>query len=68
MDQDIINRVFANTLQESQVGTSGEVGTGLGLNITKELIGLQSGELAFESETGQGTTVIVTLPLYKEES
>ncbi len=68
MDQDIINRVFANTLQESQVGTSGEVGTGLGLNITKELIGLQSGELNFKSEIGQGTTVIVTLPLYETES
>ncbi|WP_425423011.1 ATP-binding protein [Phaeodactylibacter xiamenensis] len=68
MEQEIINRVFSSTLQESRVGTSGEVGTGLGLNITKELIGLQSGELAFESKTGQGTTVIVTLPLYEEES
>jgi signal transduction histidine kinase/sugar lactone lactonase YvrE len=68
MTQETINRVFSSTLQESRVGTSGEVGTGLGLNITKELIDLQSGELAFENKTGQGTTVIVTLPLYKTES
>lgn len=67
MDQETINRVFSSTLQESRVGTSGEVGTGLGLNITKELIGLQSGELTFESEAGQGTTVIVALPLYEEK-
>jgi len=65
MDQEIINRVFSSTLQESRVGTSGEVGTGLGLNITKELIDLQSGELTFESKTDQGTTVTITLPLYE---
>ncbi len=68
MDQETINRVFSSTLQESQVGTSGEVGTGLGLNITKELIDLQSGNLAFESKTGQGTRVIISLPLYEAES
>ncbi|MEQ8706202.1 MAG: ATP-binding protein [Phaeodactylibacter sp.] len=66
MTPETIDRVTSNTLTQSQVGTSGEVGTGLGLNITRELIEKQSGSIAFESEVGIGTTVIITLPLHKK--
>jgi len=38
-------------------------GTGLGLAITKELIGLHGGTLKIESQIGEGTNVIVKLPL-----
>jgi signal transduction histidine kinase/CheY-like chemotaxis protein/HAMP domain-containing protein len=38
-------------------------GTGIGLLITKGLIELLGGELAFQSEQGVGTTVTVTLPV-----
>jgi signal transduction histidine kinase len=37
-------------------------GTGLGLVITKRLCNLMGGDIAVESETGQGTTFTVTLP------
>lgn len=38
-------------------------GTGLGLNITKRLIHLFSGDIQFESELGKGTVFVVTIPL-----
>ena len=38
-------------------------GTGLGLSITKELVDLHGGSLKIESQVGEGTTVIVKLPI-----
>jgi len=38
-------------------------GTGLGLNITKNLVEMQGGKIWFESQVGQGTTFHVTVPL-----
>ena len=38
-------------------------GTGLGLNISKQLVELQKGNIWAESEEGQGSTFFVSLPL-----
>lgn len=42
-------------------------GTGLGLFVTKELVGRQGGRIWFESSVGQGTSFFFTLPLAKEK-
>ena len=43
-------------------------GSGLGLNITKRLIGLLNGSIHFESEHNKGTVFYITIPLkYFEE-
>jgi len=43
--------------------TTKRAGTGLGLAIVRRLLELQHGTVTFESSSGQGTHVLVTLPL-----
>ncbi|MGF7216719.1 signal transduction histidine kinase [Spirosoma lacussanchae] len=50
----------------SRRGTAGEHGTGLGLQICRELVQLNKGQLHFESTPGQGTTVTVGFPEYQQ--
>jgi polar amino acid transport system substrate-binding protein len=42
-------------------------GTGLGLSIATKILMQHNGKLDFQSETGSGTTAILTLPLYSGE-
>ncbi len=43
-------------------------GTGLGLSIVKQCVDLHGGQIEFSSDTGLGTTFIVTIPFYKQKS
>ncbi|MEW6497223.1 MAG: HAMP domain-containing sensor histidine kinase, partial [Cyanobacteriota bacterium] len=53
-------RLFKPFSRASNVGQIR--GTGLGLSIVKHSVELQGGQITVESEVGQGTTFIVTLP------
>ncbi|MDZ7772356.1 MAG: tetratricopeptide repeat-containing sensor histidine kinase [Balneolaceae bacterium] len=43
-------------------GTWSEKGSGLGLSICREFVGLQGGRISFDTEIGRGTTFRVVLP------
>lgn len=41
-------------------------GTGLGMNITKQIIELMGGSITAKSKTGEGTVIVLTLPILED--
>ncbi|WP_028595299.1 sensor histidine kinase [Paenibacillus assamensis] len=56
-------RIFDRFFKADRSHSRKYEGSGLGLAIVKQIVSLHQGDLRVESEPGQGTTVIVTLPL-----
>jgi len=57
-----IKDLLGNKVMISTAGTSRETGTGLGLRLCYELVKLHNGDLRIESESGNGTTIKISLP------
>ncbi|MDA1098615.1 MAG: PAS-domain containing protein [Proteobacteria bacterium] len=57
-----LSKLFEFETGASTAGTEGEKGTGLGLQLCKELVELQGGVIAVESKPGLGSTFRITLP------
>lgn len=57
------DRIFGKFMQADSAVTRKAGGTGLGLNITKQIVEHMHGEIGFETATGQGTTFWVQFPL-----
>ena len=62
MDKTQIEKLFEFDTKKSQEGTSGELGTGLGLNLVWDLVKLNKGQIKVESQWNQGTTFEVLFP------
>ncbi|MEQ9467658.1 MAG: HAMP domain-containing sensor histidine kinase [Ekhidna sp.] len=62
MDQATLQNLKDGAIVKSHLGTAGEVGTGLGLSLVKELISKNHGEIDIESEEGVGTVVSLFFP------
>ena len=60
-----IKHIFQSFFRASNAVNSQEMGSGLGLMLTRQLVQKLGGKLSFESEEGQGTTFILSLPLDK---
>ncbi|MEQ8525467.1 hybrid sensor histidine kinase/response regulator [Gracilimonas sp.] len=58
--------LFTSTNKSSRKGTSGEVGTGLGLDIVQLYVELHKGKVWVESELDKGTTFFIQLPINKQ--
>jgi signal transduction histidine kinase len=56
------DKVFGRFSQVDSASTRARGGSGLGLNITQEILEAHDGAIRYESTLGQGTTFIVSLP------
>jgi signal transduction histidine kinase len=61
-------RLFQRGVRLSNAPTGGELSTGFGLAIAKDLVEKIGGAIACESRPGQGATFLVHLPAVKENS
>lgn len=67
LTKDDLNNLFRPFVSLSAQPTGGEMSTGLGLSIVKNLVEAHKGEIYAESEgTGEGSTFTVMLPLSSE--
>jgi signal transduction histidine kinase len=62
MSQERIDMIMANERVESTVGTGGESGVGIGLQLVMTFVRLHNGHISVKSTEGQGTIVRVRLP------
>lgn len=60
------SKVFQEFSRLEDEYSTQQVGTGLGLNLTKRLIELNGGSIDFTSEVGKGTTFFFMIPLFSE--
>lgn len=61
MNAELCKSLFAFNTAQSQKGTHGEKGTGLGLVICKDFIEKHNGEIFAQSVEGEGTVIVFTL-------
>ncbi len=59
ISEENLNKIFDNTTIHSSYGTENEKGTGLGIQICKELLEKQGGELLAESKPDEGSKFIL---------
>ncbi|NBG67360.1 PAS domain S-box protein [Acidiluteibacter ferrifornacis] len=62
IDKQYLETIFDKFTQEDRSTARKYGGTGLGMNISKQLVDLMGGDIAIESKKGEGTKVIITLP------
>jgi signal transduction histidine kinase/ligand-binding sensor domain-containing protein/serine phosphatase RsbU (regulator of sigma subunit) len=65
--RDKLKTIFRSFEQVEGSDTRIFEGTGLGLTVSKQLVELHGGTIRAESWEGKGTTIIFTLPVYKEK-
>ncbi len=63
MSAEALQNIQNNITFHSSYGTNKEKGTGMGLILIKELVGILKGEISYESKIHEGTKVYLTLPL-----
>lgn len=61
-----LSSLFEAYTQADQTISGRFGGTGLGMNITKQLIELMDGQITAKSELGAGTVIALTLPIQKD--
>ncbi len=65
MKPEILEKLFRPGSEFTTYGTQNEKGTGLGLQICREFVELNGGQIWAESEFGKGSTLYFSLPAHK---
>ena len=68
ISKDDLKVIFDSFKRGTNIEEVSVTGTGLGLNITRQLVALHGGEVSIESILDTGTTVSFTVPIYNERS
>ncbi|WP_053005697.1 PAS-domain containing protein [Kiloniella spongiae] len=67
ISRDQASRLFRLDENTTKTGTDGEIGSGLGLHLCKDLIEHQGGKIHVISNRGKGATFRITIPVYPAE-
>jgi signal transduction histidine kinase len=67
LEEQELQKIFHKFQRLGPKPTGGEISTGLGLAITKDLVELHQGYIDVESEPGRGTTFIIEFPFNKKK-
>ena len=62
MPEKVQKSIFAGVPNESTLGTAGEKGSGLGLDIVRKIVEAHGFNISVKSEPGRGTTFTITAP------
>ena len=63
ISEEELPKIFDKFFRSANPAVQQETGTGLGLSMAHEVIRLHGGDLTVQSELGEGSTFVVTLPL-----
>ncbi len=63
MPEKMQKSIFAGVPNESTLGTAGEKGSGLGLDIVRKIVEAHGFTIAVKSKQGEGTTFTITAPI-----
>lgn len=66
ISEERLKSLFDNEVKDPSRGTEGEVGSGLGLQICKEFVEKNNGELFVESQIDKGSTFTIKFPKIKK--
>jgi len=66
MSEQQAEKLFDLEAKKSTYGTSGEKGLGLGLQLVKEFLTLNNGDIKIESAPNEGSVFTIYLPLFEE--
>ncbi len=67
IEQNELDKIFNEFYRGKKAKEMEQIGTGLGLNLVKEIVKINGGTVKVESAPGKGSTFTVVIPLIREE-
>lgn len=68
VDKESLPRIFDTLYRADKARSNVRDGSGLGLSVCKQIIEMHGGMIWAQSEIGNGLSIFISLPIYKEEN